>query len=73
MRALTPEQQEKAIIGTNVPRDVITTAQVDNLELPITSICYDALTAPQRALMRKLSPSMSGAFVPIMKESAWPK
>jgi hypothetical protein len=54
MRTLTPEQQQTAIIGTTIPRDVITTAQVDNLELPATGICYDSLTSPQRELMRKL-------------------
>ena len=54
MRTLTPEQQQTAIIGTKIPRDVITTAQVDNLELPATGICYDALNTRQRELMRKL-------------------
>jgi len=54
MRALTPEQQQTAIIGSTIPRDVITTAQVDNVELPATGICYGSLTSPQRELMRKL-------------------
>ncbi len=54
MRALDAEQQKAAIIGTNMPRDVITTAQVDNLELPFTGIGYDALTPAQRELLRKL-------------------
>jgi hypothetical protein len=54
MRALTPEQQQTAIIGIKIPRDVITTAQVDNLDLPATGICYDSLTPPQRELMRNL-------------------
>lgn len=54
MNALDPDQQEAARIGTKIPRDVITTAQVDNIDLPYAGICYDALTVPQRELMRKL-------------------
>jgi hypothetical protein len=54
MNALTPDQRMLAIIGTTIPRDVITTAQVDNIDLPYAGICYDALTAVQRELMRKL-------------------
>jgi hypothetical protein len=64
MRALTPEQQEKAIIGTHVPRDVITTAQMDNLELPVMGICYDALTPSQRTLMRRLIAAYVGRIRP---------
>lgn len=55
MKALTPEQQKTAVIGTKIPRDVITTAQVDNIELHYAGIGYDALTAPQRELLRKLT------------------
>ena len=54
MNALTPDQQKAAIIGTKIPRDVITTAQVDNIELPYAGIRYDALSAGQRELLRKL-------------------
>jgi hypothetical protein len=54
MRALDPDQRKAAIIGAKIPRDVITTAQVDNLDLSYAGIAYDALTAPQRALLRKL-------------------
>jgi hypothetical protein len=54
MASLSAEQRGAAIIGDKIPRDVITTAQVDNLDLPHAGICYDALTAPQRELMRKL-------------------
>jgi hypothetical protein len=54
MSALTPDQQKAAIIGTNIPRDVITTAQVDNIEMDFSGIRYDALTPPQRELLRKL-------------------
>lgn len=55
MKALTPDQQKTAIIGTKIPRDVITTAQVDNIELDFSGICYDAMSAPQRELLRKLT------------------
>lgn len=54
MNALTPDQKNLASIGTTIPRDVITTAQVDNIDLPYAGICYDALTGAQRELMRKL-------------------
>jgi hypothetical protein len=54
MNALTPDQQKAAVIGTKIPRDVMTTAQVDNIDLPYAGICYDALSAPQRELLRSL-------------------
>ena len=54
MNALGPEQQKAALIGSKIPRDVVTTAQVDNIELAYGGIRYDALTAPQRELLRKL-------------------
>jgi hypothetical protein len=54
MNALTPEQQKQAVIGERIPRDVITTAQVDNLELEYSGIGYAALTPPQRSLLREL-------------------
>ncbi len=52
MNALTPEQQQQAVIGTVLPRDVITTAQVDNLDLEQVGFRCDALTPqPQEALL----------------------
>jgi hypothetical protein len=54
MNALTSDQQKLTIIGTTIPRDVVTTAQVDNADLPYAGVCYDALTGAQRELMRKL-------------------
>ena len=54
MASLSAKQRDAAIIGEKLPRDVVTTAQVDNIELPHAGICYDALTAPQRELFRKL-------------------
>jgi hypothetical protein len=54
MNALSPDRQKQAVIGSELPRDVITTAQVDNLELKYAGIRYDALTAGQQQLMREL-------------------
>lgn len=54
MVSLSADQRSAAIIGEKLPRDVVTTAQVDNLELPRAGICYDALTAAQREQFRKL-------------------
>ncbi len=54
MASLSADQRSAAIIGEKLPRDVVTTAQVDNLELPRAGICYDALAAAQREQFRKL-------------------
>ena len=64
MASLSAEQRSTAIIGEKLPRDVVTTAQVDNLDLPHAGICYDALTAPQRELMRKLITVYAGRIRP---------
>ena len=48
MEDLTPEQQDKAVIGTALPRDVLTTAQVDNLRLDYAGLHSDALDPRQR-------------------------
>ena len=54
MASLSTDQRSAAIIGEKLPRDVVTTAQVDNLELPRAGISYGALTAAQREQFRKL-------------------
>jgi hypothetical protein len=54
MRALSPEQQRRALIGDKVPRDVLTTAQVDNLELPYAGIAVRELDAARRELLLAL-------------------
>jgi hypothetical protein len=54
MQSFSAEQQQAAIIGSTIPRDVITTAQVDNIDMHYAGICYSALTAPQRELMRNV-------------------
>ncbi len=51
MQSLTPEQREEATIGTTIPREVITIAQVDNAVLPYVGIPYRTLNANQQALM----------------------
>ena len=51
MKSLSPDQRARATIGTALPRDVITTAQVDNLELPYAGIRYTDLTELQRELL----------------------
>ena len=48
MDDLTPEQQHRAVIGTALPRDVLTTAQVDNLRLDYAGLRSDALEPRQR-------------------------
>ncbi|HEV8020320.1 MAG TPA: DUF3500 domain-containing protein [Candidatus Lustribacter sp.] len=50
MKALSPAQQDRARIGAAPPRDVLTNAQLDNLELPPAGICWADLTPPQREL-----------------------
>ena len=64
MNALTPEQQQRAAIGTALPRDVITTAQVDNLDLDYAGIRYDALPPPQQELLRALIETYVGRIRP---------
>ena len=54
MQALSADQQAKATIGTTIPRDVLTTAQVDNLELAYAGIRYGELTPLQQDLFLKL-------------------
>ena len=49
MQDLSPEQQQGAVIGTALPRDVVTTAQVDNLELAYAGLRTDALAPKQQA------------------------
>jgi Protein of unknown function (DUF3500) len=51
MQSLTPEQRARATIGTTIPREVITIAQVDNAVLSYAGIPYSALTSHQQALM----------------------
>ena len=64
MQALSPNQRKQAVIGTALPRDVLTTAQADNLELQYAGIRYDALTAQQQALLVALIETYVGRIRP---------
>ncbi len=64
MNALTPEQQQQAVIGTALPRDVFTTAQADNLNLDYAGIRYDALTPQQQILLLALIETYVGRIRP---------
>ena len=54
MRRLTPEQQAKAIIGTNLPGELLTAAYKDNVRMPYEGIRYDELTSDQQGVLRDL-------------------
>jgi hypothetical protein len=54
MNGLAPEQRRQAIIGTALPRDVITTAQVDNLDLDHAGVPYGALSSEQQKNLLEL-------------------
>jgi hypothetical protein len=64
MKALAPEQQQRAIIGTALPRDVITTAQADNLNMDYAGIRYDALTPQQQERLLALIETYVGRIRP---------
>ncbi|MEO7402727.1 MAG: DUF3500 domain-containing protein [Burkholderiales bacterium] len=48
MQSLTREQQVSAMIGNEMPREVVAVAQVDNAVLPFAGIRYDQLTREQQ-------------------------
>jgi hypothetical protein len=54
IRGLTPDQRSKAIISSELPRDLFTTAFRDNFELRYEGIRYDELTAAQHDLLLRL-------------------
>ncbi len=54
MQALSASQQEQAVVCTQLPRDVITTAQMDNLELAYAGIRSDVLEPTQQKLLMEL-------------------
>ena len=64
MNALTPDQQKQAVIGPKIPRDVITTAQVDNIELKYAGVRYDTLTGRQQELLLEVIDSYVGRIRP---------
>ena len=54
MRALNPEQQAKAIIGTRLPGELLTAAYNDNVRMPYEGLRYDDLTSEQQGVLRDL-------------------
>jgi len=64
MKALSAAQQAQATIGTTLPRDVLTTAQVDNLELAYAGLRYGDLTDSQRDLLLKIISVYAGRIRP---------
>ncbi len=54
MRSFSPEQAERARIGMALPRELLTIAQIDNLELAYAGIPYGELTPAQRELLAAL-------------------
>ena len=64
MRALDPDQQKQAIIGTEIPRDVIATAQADNLTMDYAGLRYDALTQKQQEQLIDLIETYVGRIRP---------
>jgi hypothetical protein len=64
MEALTPEQQKQAVIGSELPRDVLATAQADNLKMDNAGIGHDALTPPQQELLMALIETYVGRIRP---------
>jgi hypothetical protein len=54
MRALTAEQQAKAIIDTRLPGEVLAAAYADNLRMPYEGIGCGDLTTAQQAVLRDL-------------------
>jgi hypothetical protein len=54
MRALSPEQQARAIIGTRLPCEVLAAAYNDNVRIPYEGIRYDELSSAQQSLLRDL-------------------
>ena len=64
MSALSTEQQHRAVIGTQVPRDVLGTAQADNLDLDYAGIRADALAPEQRDRLLDLIETYVGRLRP---------
>ena len=64
MNALTSEQQHQAVIGTALPRDVYTTAQVDNLNLDYAGIRSEALAPRQQQFLLALIETYVGRIRP---------
>ncbi len=64
MRALTPAQRARAIIGDQVPRDVLAGQFHDNLVLPYEGIRHDELTGEQQGLLSDVIDAYVGRLHP---------
>src|SRR5262245_47132915 len=64
IRALTAEQQERAIVSKDLPRDIFTAAFRDNFEMSYAGIRYDALSSPQQAIVLELLQTYVGNIRP---------
>jgi hypothetical protein len=64
MHALSPAQQEEAIISADLPMEVFAAAYRDNLTLDYQGIRYDRLTSPQQALLLDLIAAYVGRIRP---------
>ena len=64
MRALAPEQQAKAIISKDLPRDVFTTAFRDNFELKHEGLRAEEMGEAQRKLLVDLIETYVGSIRP---------
>ena len=64
MNALAPEQRRQAVIGTSLPRDVIASAQADNMILDYSGIRSDALTQAQQKGLLELIETYVGRMPP---------
>lgn len=65
MRSLDGDQRGKATIGTNLPRDLFTSAFRDNLELHYQGIRYDQLSGSQHDLLTRLIEIHVGKLRPV--------
>jgi hypothetical protein len=64
MRALTPRQRDRAIIGAEVPREVFAGQFQDNLVLPYEGIRHDELTGEQQGLLTDVIEAYVGRMQP---------
>ena len=64
MRALTAEQRGKALVSTDLPREIFTAAFRDNFEMSYAGIRYDALSSPQQTLLLDLIETYVGNIRP---------
>ena len=62
IRALTPDQRDKAILANEVTPDLFTGAFRDNVELKYMGIRYDGLSAAQQALLLRLIEAYIGSI-----------